>query len=448
MSSRTALGPLAVALLAPGLAAQSILLPNYERVRIGQREALEAGAFTARTSDAVAGWYNPAGLALSAKSGLNASATAEEWLRLQFGGATAEVTRSRLQSIGTFVGGVLGPPVIKSDRWRLGFSFSRPVSWRPSMINTSFSATVPGGDELIDYASDVEFSVWVPAVGVGYRASDALRLGLRVAGTVTHLSEDESVADRLTAGGRATLSQRELAADGNVYHLLVSGGVQWDLSPAVTVGAHVTAPGFRIGGSSLIAIQRSVFADTGSTDLNFRDQAATFDYELPIRATGGLAVRFARGEVELDVIYVGAADPYDLYATTDSARVTVVDSTGAATVSSVAVAAVRNRARSVVNIAVGGHYRLSRVVKLHGGVFTDRSPVEDQATSPFTGIDLVGGTLGVSIGAGRLTGSVGLAYTAGTSEAITFGPLLSGQTRTADVSIRSIMLTYAVSFAF
>jgi hypothetical protein len=448
MPSRTVLGSLAVALLTPGLAGQSILLPNYERVRIGQREALEAGAFTARTSDAVAGWYNPAGLALSPKSGLNASASAEEWLRFRFGGTTTEVARSRLQSIGTFVGGVLGPPVIKSDRWRLGFSFSRPVSWRPSGINTAFSRTVPGGDELIDYASDVEFSSWVPALGVGYKASAAVRLGLRLAGSVTHLSEDEGVADRLTAGGGATLSQRLRAADGNVYHLLVSGGLQWDLSPAVTFGAHVTAPGVRIGGSSLVAIQRSVFADTGSTDRNFRDQAATFDYKLPIRATGGLAVRFAQGEVEVDVIYVGAADAYDLYATTDSARVTVVDSTGAATVSSVGVAAVRNSARSVVNVAVGGHYRLSRVVKLHGGVFTDRSPVEDQATSPFVGIDLLGGTLGVSIGAGRLTGSVGLAYAAGTSEPITFGPLLSGQSQTADVSIRSITLTYAVSFAF
>ncbi|MGH7645834.1 MAG: hypothetical protein ACREMR_09635, partial [Gemmatimonadales bacterium] len=216
----------------------------------------------------------------------------------------------------------------------------------------------------------------------------------------------------------------------------------------VTLGAHVTAPGLRIGGSSLVAIQRSTFADTGSTDLNFRDPGATFDYQLPIRAAAGLAMRFGQGEVEVDVIYVGAADAYDLYVTTDSALVTTLDSTGAATVTSAAVAAVRNSARSVVNVAVGGNYRLSRVVKLHGGVFTDRSPVDDQSSSPFIGIDLVGATFGVSIGAGRLTGSVGLAYSAGTSDEITVGPLLSGQILTADVSVRSITLTYAVSFAF
>jgi len=197
-----------------------------------------------------------------------------------------------------------------------------------------------------------------------------------------------------------------------------------------------------------VAIQRSTFADTGSIDLNFRDPAVTFDYQLPIRAAGGMAMRFKQGEIELDVIYVGGADAYDLYATTDSARVTTVDSTGAATVTMAAVAPVRNSARSVVNVAVGGHYRLSRVVKLHGGVFTDRSPVDDQTSSPFIGIDLVGATLGVGIGAGRLTGSVGLVYSAGTSDEITLGPLLSGRPQTVDVSVRSITLTYAVSFAF
>jgi hypothetical protein len=88
----------------------------YERVRLGQREAHEAGAYVARTSDAVAGWYNPAGLALSRGSGLNASATAEEWVRFRFGSAVNEVARSRLQSIGSFVAAVLGAPVIKSDR--------------------------------------------------------------------------------------------------------------------------------------------------------------------------------------------------------------------------------------------------------------------------------------------------------------------------------------------
>ena len=65
------------------------ILPNYDRVLIGQREGLEGGAFVARTDDAGAGWYNPAGLALSEKSGLNASSNAYELTTITLGGHRA-----------------------------------------------------------------------------------------------------------------------------------------------------------------------------------------------------------------------------------------------------------------------------------------------------------------------------------------------------------------------
>ena len=46
----------------------SAVLTNYDRVLIGQEEALESGAFVARVADSTAGWYNPAGLALVRRS--------------------------------------------------------------------------------------------------------------------------------------------------------------------------------------------------------------------------------------------------------------------------------------------------------------------------------------------------------------------------------------------
>src|SRR4030095_4298143 len=58
------------------------ILPNYERMPLGQREAIEGGAFVARTNDAGANWYNPAGLAQHKESAVNASATAYEWTRI------------------------------------------------------------------------------------------------------------------------------------------------------------------------------------------------------------------------------------------------------------------------------------------------------------------------------------------------------------------------------
>ena len=62
---------LAAVLAAPAARAQttrfflppSAVLTNYDRVLIGQEEALESGAFVARVADSTAGWYNPASLA-------------------------------------------------------------------------------------------------------------------------------------------------------------------------------------------------------------------------------------------------------------------------------------------------------------------------------------------------------------------------------------------------
>src|SRR3954470_1151643 len=52
------------------------IIPNYDRIGIGRREALEGGAYVARTNDALANWYSPAGLVSSEKTALNASSNA------------------------------------------------------------------------------------------------------------------------------------------------------------------------------------------------------------------------------------------------------------------------------------------------------------------------------------------------------------------------------------
>src|SRR6185295_17888565 len=209
----------AVAILAQAVAVPpNLILPNYDRLPIGQREGIEAGAFLARTNDAGANWYNPAGLAKSQKTALNASATAYEWTSMSLEGFGASEGRSRINTIGTLLSVAIGEGTIKSDRWRLGFSITNPIVWRPSSIDFAFS---PAANETFAYASLVDFNTMIPGIAVAYAPG----------------------------GASASVTERSFSAEGSTWQLQPTGGFQWDASPRVIVGARVVAPGLRILGS-------------------------------------------------------------------------------------------------------------------------------------------------------------------------------------------------------
>jgi len=169
------LGILMLSLLGPpSLLAQAVsvtvppgaVLPNYDRIPMGEDEGIEGGAFLARTGDAAANWYNPAGLAKSVSTSLNASATAYEWTTFTIEGLNEKAGRSRINTIGTLLSVVVGNGVLRSRSWRIGFSLARPILWRPS--SADFAARLSGGQELFTYSTDVDFEVMVPAVAVAF----------------------------------------------------------------------------------------------------------------------------------------------------------------------------------------------------------------------------------------------------------------------------------------
>ena len=101
---------------------KSIILPNYDMVRIGQYEALESGAVIAQVSGPLANVYNAAGLAGSDKTAVNASSTGYQLINLGLEGIGQKVTSTRIANLGGFLGVVLANPVVKSKNWRFGFS--------------------------------------------------------------------------------------------------------------------------------------------------------------------------------------------------------------------------------------------------------------------------------------------------------------------------------------
>lgn len=429
--------------LPPGTA-----IPNYDRIRIGQNEAMEGNAYVARTGDAGSSWYNPAGLAQSERTQLNAGGNAYELTSFSIEGLGESKGRTRLAPIGTYFGGVLGDPVIHSKKLRLGFSIARPISWTPSRVEGAFETTGPSGTEDFLYSSFVSLTTDVPTIDAGYKLGDHLRIGAGIGMAITSLYQSQTVSDRLLNGGSATGVLRAFETEGQNMSLLVSGGLQADLGSSIRVGALVTAPGSKISGSSRITFQSTAYQGAASRDASFNDEEADFDFANPLRVSGGIALKLGKGEIEADVLYRGSRDPYELYSSDVAATVVRVDSTGTASTSTVAFAPAMEEARAITNIAIGGNYPLSDKVRAHAGFFTDNSPVGNAATSIYRKVDLVGGSLGVSLKFGALSGSLGVTGSSGTSEKRSAGTTLGGVPTVTEVKVSTFTALYALSYAF
>ncbi|HET7423512.1 MAG TPA: hypothetical protein VFJ92_08120, partial [Gemmatimonadales bacterium] len=393
-----------------------------------------------------ASWFNPAGLSLSEKSQLSASANAYEFTGFALEGVEFTRGGTRFSSIGSYFGGVLGAPIVKSQNLRLGFSFTKPVSWAPSRIEGAIES--PESNESFLYSAYVSFSTFIPALNAGLRLTDRLRVGAGLGYAYTSLYQNQSLSDRLLTATGATTGFRTIETDGNVGNLLVTGSAQFDVGERVRLGAIVTAPGVRVAGSSRVTYQNSVFRGAESRDIAFRDDEMTFDYKPPLLAGVGAAARFGRAEVEVDVRYHGARDAYVLFSSEVPATLVTTDAAGTPTEGTLAFADIVEETKAVTNVSVGGHYGFSPSFRVHAGFFTDNSPVERPETSIFRAVDLTGFSTGVSFGAGKLTASAGVSGSTGTSAGREVGPTLGGREGVTKVKVRTINLLYAVSYAF
>jgi long-subunit fatty acid transport protein len=423
----------------------NLILPNYDRLPVGQREGIEAGAFLARTNDAGANWYNPAGLGNSVETSLNAGATAYEWTKMSLEGFGTTQGRSRINTIGTLLSVAIGKGTIKSDEWRLGFSLTRPIVWQPSSIDFAFS---PAANQVVAYASTVDFNVMIPGVAIAYApggvGTGRLRIGAGLGMAITSLTQNQSISSRVTTTTSASLAEQNFSAEGSTWQLQPSAGVQWNATSKVIVGARIAAPGIRILGSSRLTLQTSQFTSPTSTDLVFRDDTATFDYKRPLEASGGLAYLAQRGEIEIDVHYYGAVDSYELYASAVPGTLTTVDGSGTPTVTTQPFVPTANSARAVSNVAIGANYKLSTSLRVHAGFASDVSPVDDQAQSTFRKVDLSRFTTGLSLKGQRLAGSLGLGYSFGSGTRESVGST-TGQTR---FTVKTMNVLFGLSFAF
>lgn len=425
------------------------VIPNYDRVAVGQYEALEGGAFVARTNDAGANWYNPAGLALVDKVSVNAAASGYELTKTSLEGLGTQTSRTRFSPVGRYFGLVVGRPIVKNPNLRVGFSFSRPVGWEPGIIESAVRFTpANGGEEILGFNSLVSFSTSMPSLGAGFRVSDRLRVGASATFAITNLGVSQLLSDRYLVGTSFEALDRIVTIDGSTQQLIFAGGVQWEPTRNLRVGAQVRTPGLRIGGSANLVYERAEFGTGTTDDLVFRDDEATFRYKYPLNVIGGVAWVDSTWAFEVNLRYHGSVSAYELLSSDTTGQRVVVPPGADPIVTRPAFSPVVQEARSIVNVAVGGSLRVSRSVRLHAGLFTDRSPVANEETSIFRSMDLTGGAIGASLAVGRLAGSLGFTGSVGTSGPRDIGPSLGGTTTETRIKVRTLAFIYALSYNF
>jgi hypothetical protein len=416
---RAALGAVVAAcVLLPGWSAAqdlvlfppSLLVPNYNRVFPGLEESIEAGASLVRADAPPALWYNPAGLVKSKRTTVNASVQGYQ-ITLLTGSNVLQggVQTSNVSTVPTFAGIVLGEEAIHLKDLRFGFGITNNISWQQSVSDAA--PVTPGAKAL--YGVNSNFTQWEASAALSWAVSDEFRLGFELAIPYTYLSDTGQLSTTLVSNNILASSTRTAVLSGYNFHILPSVSFQWEALKWLGLGAVVSTPGLRVlsGGSlTLQSLGTASSATSAAThQLGFRDTSATFHYMIPAEISAGAEVRFACVELEVDVHWYVANGPYTLLSS--SAQVTTTNALGGMTPTTTAspFPAQVWGTRNIVDFNVGGTLRVSQLVKLIAGLYSDHAP-GNVKSNIFQPITFYGARAGLSFSGSNLSFSLGLGY--------------------------------------
>jgi long-subunit fatty acid transport protein len=421
----------------------SIAITNYDRVLVGQEEALEAGAFVARVGDTTSGWYNPAGMASVTRTAIGASASGFETDVLSLEGVGKQRGGGMsIYQLPSFFGAVLGRDVIDSENWRIGLTITKPTAWNQEIVGGI------AGNTRVAYSSHVALSTLNPMFSASYSPFPSLRFGAGIGVAITSLSEIQTLSEQVALPTTANAFLRNLDGNGSIWNLTGTLGAQWDVTEHLVLGGMVRLPGFKMIQSGSLMYQSVDNRATPWSQTFFNDQDATFDYRLPFDVNVGLAWRSKAFEVEADLRYHGAISQYYLLSSSKPVSITTTDAAGNPVYTTQPFAGVTNGARTVWNFAVGGRYNLNELWSFHGGFFSDASPTDPSGEALFRSVDMYGITVGAKVRGDHLSGSFGLGYSWGSSQPFQFGDPVGGSPITTKLTITSLSLLYAVAYKF
>jgi long-subunit fatty acid transport protein len=426
--------------------AASLILPNYNSVPIGEVAALEGGAFVARANDSSAGFYNPAGLARAEQSSISGSAGAYQFSSVSPDGLTN--TRSSFQQIPSQFAVVVSDLLGRPD-WAGGFVVTRTSAWNQA-VDAVATATGAGRSDRLRFSTDAGYDAWLGSLGVGYARSERLRVGATLDGQYTTVRRRQSITDQVVTGtGLAAVAVSTL---GNVSasHLRATLGAQYHLTPTVHVGAVLRTAGLGVTSSGSASLEGLAHAGAATIAAGFFDPDASVQYRVPLEFKAGAAWLGTRAQAEFDLLTYSGTGQYTALESREPVVVVTDAGQGDAPLTGqTAYQGARIDSRAVVNVAVGGRYRLSpdRSWTLHAGYATDRSPVGAGDTG-FTKVNLQHLTVGLSGRTNLFLGSLGLRYSTGRSESLGLGTSADGALFSTTFKVSSLGLVYSLALLF
>jgi hypothetical protein len=429
----------------------TLLVPNYNRVFPGLDESIEAGASLVRSNSPPALFYNPAGLVLSDRTTVNASVQGYEVTFLKSSDAlNGGLQESNISTVPTFVGVVLGEEAIHLKTVRFGFGMSNPIEWQQGINN---GAALSNTTSAL-YGVNSEFTQYQAEAAVSWAVDEKFRLGFELAVPYTYLSNNGQLSASSTTTTSLTTTLRTVSLSGYNFHLVPVASFQWDALPWLGLGAVVQPPALRIlsGGNLTITGVDTENATTPGVarQLSFRDTKASFTYVIPGRISAGVATHFGIIELELDAHWYIATGPYNLLSSTGQVKtVNAVSGVPPQTLVSPLPTQVWGT-RNIVDLNFGGSVRVSKLIKLLAGFYTDHAP-GNVPSNIFQNITFYGVRAGISFNTSSLSGSVGLGYEWG-STTVPLAANFPGNTTpialNQPLSLATLSLLFALAYIF
>ncbi len=424
----------------PVLAPSNVILPNYTAQSPGLTAGLEGGAAAARGDDALATWYNPAGLSRVKQNSLFASGGAMQWVHV-----TPNAFPTNVGSVGMLpvqIGFVWREP-FDYVGWSMAVAFSTENNW-----DHSLSAELSGGTaaqpERYAYSAASTYIKRTASIGAGYSPDEKLRIGGSADLVVTQLHAAQSINDRLITPTGAPYALVASYNRTRFMHLRLTVGAQYDVGEHLKIGGTVRTPGIMFANDGTAGFDATLNSGGVAKDLSYYDEHPEMTLKLPFEFVGGAAYVTPRGAIEADVKISQGNGVYD-YFVPSKPLITVTETGGKVATAEATFPTVTIDSGSVVDLMIGGRYLVRERGKLtvHGGFSTANSPV-GPADGVFKEVDLKRISGGLSGSTEHLTFAGGFSWQSGTSPLYPVFTSQVGQAVTTTIDVSGFAFLYSV----